>query len=194
MFGQPMPDGIMQTQTNEDALIKLISDKSVDVVAIVAGQPAKLLADMKPEAKQVVRLLKVDPNHPATKAALQTYAPAIVRSASYPNWLDQDVSGLAVKAYLVTYDFRYHRTRDDLVRFARSLCENFAVLQTEGHPKWREVDLTLPRLARGWSYYRPIERVLRGCAPRAGSSPAPALSPPAACTQQERILGLCRAS
>jgi hypothetical protein len=177
--------------------VRLVSDKSVDVVAIVAGQPAKLLADMKPEAKKVVRLLKVDPNAAATKAALQTYVPATVRSASYPNWLEQDVAGFAVKAYLVTYDFAYRRTVDDLVRFGRSLCENFGVLQSEGHPKWREVDLSLPRLARGWSYYRPVERVLRGCAARGAMTsargPAASASAPAACSQQERVLGLCRA-
>ncbi|MGL6111413.1 MAG: TAXI family TRAP transporter solute-binding subunit [Rubrivivax sp.] len=196
MFNEPLPERLVQTQSNEDALIKLTTDKSVDVVVIVAGQPARLLADMKPEAKKIVRLLKVDPNAPATKAALQTYVAATVRSASYPNWLEQDVNSLAVKAYLVTYDFNYSQTVSDLERLARSLCSNFATLQSEGHPKWREVQLATPPLGRGWSYYRPMERVLRSCAPptspgarRAapadGSSSAP-------CTQQERILGLCR--
>ena len=123
------PTPTSRTLTNEDALIKLTSDKSIDVVVIVAGQPAKLLADMKPEAKQYVRLLKVDVDNPATKAALQTYVPATIRSASYPNWLDQDVNGLAVKAYLVTYDYTYRATVDHLAALARSLCQNFQVLQ-----------------------------------------------------------------
>jgi len=193
MFGEPMPEPIVQTQGNEEALLKLTGDKSVDVVAIVAGQPAKLLADMKPEAKKIIRLLKVDPNAPATTAALQTYVAATVRSASYPNWLENDVNGLAVKAYLVTYDFSYRRTVTDLVRFGRSLCRNFGVLQTEGHPKWREVDLTMPRLGRGWSYYRPMERVLRSCTPHTAAAPRPAAPASSApCSQQERILGLCR--
>ena len=174
MFNEPLPEGRVQTADNEDALIKLTTDKSVDVVAIVAGQPARLLAEMKPEAKKLVRLLKVDPNAPATKAALQTYVAATVRSASYPNWLEQDVPALAVKAYLVTYDFNYRQTVEDLVNLSRSLCRNFSVLQTEGHPKWREVDLTLPPLGRGWSYYRPMERVLRSCQPAAAPRPAPA--------------------
>jgi len=196
MFNEQLPDQATSTLGNEEALIKLTSDKSIDVVAIVAGQPAKLLADMKPEAKQFVRLLKVDPNHPATKAALQTYVPATIRSASYPNWLDQDVNGLAVKAYLVTYEYSYRPTIDSLVRLARSLCDNFTVLQTEGHPKWRDVDLSLPALGRGWSYYAPMERVLRNCTPASATAPqrAPATAPAAACSQQERILGLCKGS
>ena len=194
MFAQPLPDRQVTTLTNEEALVKLTTDKSIDVVAIVAGQPAKLLADMKPEAKQLVRLLKVDPKNAATRAALQTYVAATIRSASYPNWLDQDVDGLAVKSYLVTYDYSYRVTVDHLSQFARSLCQNFPLLQTEGHPKWRDVRLALPALGKGWAYYAPTERVLRSCGDAsAAPRPAPPSSGPAlACTQQEQILGLCR--
>ncbi len=195
MFNEAMPDKNVSTLTNEEALIKLTGDKSLDVVAIIAGQPAKLLADMKPEAKQLIRLLKVDSDNPATKAALQTYVPATIRSASYPNWLDQDVNGLAVKAYLVTYDYTYRVTVDHLTALARSLCANFGVLQTEGHPKWRDVRLALPPLGRGWSYYGPMERVLRNCPESTAAAPVvtPASAPVrGACTQQEKILGLCR--
>jgi TRAP transporter TAXI family solute receptor len=195
MFNESIPDGNVSTFTNEEALIKLSTDKSVDVVAIIAGQPAKLLAEMKPEAKQLVRLLKVDPDNAATKAALQTYVPATIRSASYPNWLDQDVNGLAVKAYLVTYNYTYRVTVDHLAAFARSMCQNFGVLQTEGHPKWRDVKLQLPPLGRGWSYYAPMERVLRNCPEAMAATPvvSPASAPVrGACTQQEKILGLCR--
>ena len=154
MFNQALPDRLVTSMTNEDALLKLTSDKSIDVVAIVAGQPAKLLADMKPEAKQLVRLLKVDPANAATKAALQTYTLVTIRSASYPNWLEQDVDGLAVKSYLVTYDYTYRSTVDHLALFARSMCQNFAVLQTEGHPKWRDVRLALPPLGKGCANIR----------------------------------------
>ena len=44
MFGEPMSETNATYLSNEDALVKLITDKTVDVVAIVAGQPAKLLA------------------------------------------------------------------------------------------------------------------------------------------------------
>ncbi|MFL6629335.1 MAG: TAXI family TRAP transporter solute-binding subunit [Vitreoscilla sp.] len=194
MFAQPLPDKQVTTLTNEEALVRLTTDRSIDVVAIVAGQPAKLLADMKPEAKQLVRLLKVDPKNAATRAALQTYVAATIRSASYPNWLDQDVDGLAVKAYLVTYDYSYRVTVDRLAQFARSLCQNFPLLQTEGHPKWRDVRLALPALGKGWTYYGPTERALRSCGdPSAAPRPAaPASRAEAGCTQQEQILGLCR--
>ena len=125
MFGEPMSEANATYVSNEEALVKLITDKTVDVVALVLGQPAKLLADMKPEARQHIKLLKFDPNHPASKAALKTYFPATVRASSYPNLLAEDLPGLAVKAFLVTYDFNMTGAGSHLRQFARSLCKNF---------------------------------------------------------------------
>ena len=188
MFGRSIPDANATFFTNEDALVKLITDKTVDVVAVIAGQPAKLLADMKPEARQLIRLLKVDASHPSTQAALKTYFTATVRASSYPNLLTDDLPGFAVKAYLVTYDYNLKGTKDSLTRFARSLCDNLPVLQEKGHPKWREVALSLPDLGRGWFYYPPTAKELRACI---ASKSAARMPPARSCTQQERVLGLC---
>ena len=188
MFGAALPDSTTTFLGNESALLKLIDDKSVDVVAIVAGQPAKLLADMKPEARQFIRLLKADPQHPSTRAALQTYFPATVRATSYPNILTEDVSGFAVRAFLVTYDYNLKHSKEALSALAQSLCQNFATLQEKGHPKWREVQLSLPGLGRGWQYSPATSRELRACARPVAAKPAPRARE---CTQSERILGLC---
>jgi TRAP transporter TAXI family solute receptor len=188
MFNKPIPDADASFLPNEDALVKLITDKSLDVVAVIAGQPAKLLVDMKPEAREFIRLLKFDPDQVSSKAALKTYFPATVRASSYPNILTEDIPGLAVKAFLVTYDYNLRQNKDHLARFARSLCQNFSELQDHGHPKWREVELALPDLGRGWLYYPPTAGAIRSCI-AARTKPK---SPPArACSQQERILGLC---
>jgi TRAP transporter TAXI family solute receptor len=188
LFGTALPDARASFFTNEEALVKLTGDKSVDVVVVVAGQPAKLLVDMKPEARQLIKLLRFDPAQPGGQEALKTYYKATVRAASYPNLLSEDIAGLAVKAYLVTYDFNLGLTVNRLTRFARALCQRFDTLQAQGHPKWREVELGLPELSRGWSYYPPMAREMRNClAQRA--QPRPAVK---ACTQQERILGLCK--
>lgn len=186
MFSAPIPDDKASFLSNEDALVKLITDRSLDVVAVIAGQPAKLLTDMKPESRQYIKLLKFDPAHPTSPAALGTYFPATARASSYPNLLAADVPTLSVKAYLVTYDFSLPATEYYLRRFARSLCRNFGNLQKAGHPKWREVDLALPTLGRGWSYYGPVEKELRSCARSTGLD-----RPARACSQQERVLGLC---
>jgi len=187
MFDAPLPEGNASYLSNEEALVKLTVDKTLDVVVIVAGQPAKLLADMKPEARQLIKLLKFDASRPESQAALKTYFAATVRATSYPNLLAQDSPAVAVKAYLVTYDYALGSTVSSLRKFARSLCQNFGTLQSQGHPKWREVDLTLPALGRGWLYYPPMAREIQSCT--AGKQVA---VPGKACTQQERILGFCK--
>jgi TRAP transporter TAXI family solute receptor len=194
MFNEPLADANASFLSNEDALAKLVTDRSIDVVAIIAGQPAKVLTDMTAESRKYVKLLRFDPNDPASQAALQTYFPATVRATSYPNLLTEDLPSLAVKAYLVTYDFNLGSTRDYLRRLARSLCRNFFVLQSNGHPKWREVNLALPDLGKGWGYYAPTTRELQACIASRPRTAAGGAAPPtsASCSQQERVLGLCK--
>ena len=188
MFDRPIADTHASYLSNEDALIKLTGDdKTLDVVVVVAGQPAKLLADMTPAARKLIKLLKFDASKPESQAVLKTYFAATVRAASYPTLLAEDIPAVAVKAYLVTYDYKLGGTVKNLREFARSLCQNFDTLQTSGHPKWREVDLTLPALGKGWAYYAPMSRETQQCT--AGKLVA---VPSKSCNQQERVLGLCK--
>ncbi|MGI4850091.1 MAG: TAXI family TRAP transporter solute-binding subunit [Janthinobacterium lividum] len=196
MFNEPMKEANTTYVSNEEALIKLTTDKSVDVVVIVAGQPAKLFVDMKPEARQFIKLLSFEPGAKESVRAATTYFPATIRAASYPNWIEKDVPTLTVKAFLVTYDYNLDSTRKYLASFANSLCSNFDTLQAEGHPKWKEVKMELPQLGRGWSYYPSIEKVLRRCVAArtqtmAAGSVAGSTVRTRPCTQQEKVLGLC---
>ncbi len=186
MFDRSVSDDRLSFLSNEDALVKLTGDKSIDVVVVVAGQPAKLLVDMKPEARALIRLLKLDVEHAASKAALKTYFPVTVRASSYPNLLSEDIPGLAVKAYLVTYDYNRSDTQLRLGQFAKSLCRNFGTLQSDGHPKWKEVSLAMPQLGQGWAYYPATTRELGRCA-----STRPPPKPVRACSTEQKILGLC---
>jgi hypothetical protein len=134
---------------------------------------------MKPEARKLIKLLKFDPANPASTAAFKTYFPATIRASSYPNLLPADIPGAAVKAFLVTYDYKLAGSVERLGKFARSMCQNF--------PKWREVQLALPELPRGWAYYPPMQRELKTCIAEMQSKP-----PAPVCTQQAKILGLCK--
>jgi len=189
MFGEPIPESKVSFLSNEEALVKLVTDKTVDVVTVAAGQPAPIIANMKGEAKSLIKLLKFDETNPLSKPILDTYTAATLRASSYPNLLTEDLRTVAVGAYLVTYDFKTKGTADRLAQFGRALCENFATLQAQGHPKWREVSLALPELGPGWSYYGPTTQAIRSCVARIGK-PATRRTGPA-CSQQERILGLC---
>ncbi|MBL0123872.1 MAG: TAXI family TRAP transporter solute-binding subunit [Betaproteobacteria bacterium] len=194
MFNGPMPEANASFLSNEEALVKLITDKSIDVVVIAAGQPAPLIANMKPEAQKFIKLLKFDPNHPSSKSPLTVYSPAKVLASSYPNLLTADFTTISVGAFLVTYDYNLKGTMEYFTRFGKSLCRNFPKLQAEGHPKWREVDLALPNLGPGWTYYPPTTREIRACL---GKKPTTAAVAPASkttqkCAAEERILGLCK--
>jgi uncharacterized protein len=194
MFDQPIPQANDSYLPNEQALTRLIDDKSVDVVVVAAGQPAPLISNMKREARKYIKLLKFDPSLASARLPLTVYTAATIRAASYPQLLEEDITTVAVGAYLVTYDLNLRGTSESLAKFARALCKNYPVLQEQGHPKWREVSLTLPQLPPGWTYYEPTAREIRACggkaAPRAARSPAPGKSS-RQCSPEERILGIC---
>jgi len=189
MFNGPIPEANASYFSNEDALVKLIGDKTVDVVVVAAGQPAPLIANMKPEAQKYIKLLKFDPAHPSSKLPLTVYSYSTVNASSYPNLLKESFTTISVGAFLVTYDFNLEFTKNHLTRFARSLCQNFATLQAKGHPKWREVNLSLPTLGPGWTYYPPTTREIRACMGRTGARSL--VKPARPCSAEERILGFC---
>ncbi|WP_233575900.1 TAXI family TRAP transporter solute-binding subunit [Noviherbaspirillum saxi] len=194
MFSTPLPESDASYLSNEEALLKLTNDKTLDAVVIVAGQPAKLFSEMAPEARQYIKLLRRDDKAPEIARAVTTYYPANIRSKSYPSWMTEDVPTLSVKAFLVTYNYGKESTQSSLKMFAESLCANFDQLQTQGHPKWLEVQLQMPVLGKGWKYYPTMERVLRSCIanksrPSQATSPSPVIRN---CSQQEKVLGLCR--
>ena len=197
MFDAPLPEANTAFMTNEDALAAL-TDRSVDVAVIVEGQPAKIFADMKPQARRFIRFLKFDPDHPRAARVLDAYYATALRVESYPNLLADDVPSIAVRSLLVTDDGGAPPVVRALARFAGALCESLSKLQDVGHPKWRDVQLALPDLGAGLAYYEPTAKPLRACiasrlAPPVSPSAAP--SPPeaarAGCPMQQRVLGLC---
>ena len=189
MFNGPIPEAKASFLTNEDALVKLIGDKSVDVVVVAAGQPAPLISNMKPEAQKYIKLLKFDPAHPSSKLPLTIYSQSTINASSYPQLLKQDFTTISVGAFLVTYDFNLGSTVSHLAKFAKSLCQNFSTLQEKGHPKWREVSLKLPDLPPGWTYYAPTTKEFRACGTKVRSRTTVKSSKQ--CSAEERILGFC---
>ncbi len=171
VFGKPLTDAQASYLPHEEALVKLVTARTIDVVAIVAGQPAKLLANMKPEARQYIKLLKLDPANAAGRAVARRYLPATVRAASYPTLLAEDVPTLAVRVYLVTQDFRDHYTEHRLILLARSLCRDISTLRAKGHAKWQEVEPALTQLPPGMSYYQPTTTELHACPVRRPAKP-----------------------
>ena len=62
-------------------------------------------------------------------------------------WVTETVQTIAVKAMLISYDFSksrndHHRQRcAQLGQLGKAMHQQFAALQSTGHPKWKEVKL-----------------------------------------------------
>jgi hypothetical protein len=162
MFETSIPAASTTFFADEEALIKLVTDRTIDAMVVVAAQPAKWLVDLTPAMRQSIRLLKLDPEHPASRRAIQRYLPATIRAASYDARLREDTLTLAVMSFLVTSDYTDQAAVERLEMFARSLCRNLPVLRREGHPKWREVQPDL-QLDVALHYSVPAETGFHSC-------------------------------
>ncbi len=141
MFNAPILATNASFLGDEDALIALTFARTIDVMVVITGQPAKLFAEMKPEARDLIKLLRYEPDATAMRTLPKVYAPALIRSTSYPRWLVEDVPTLSVKAMLVASRSKDKKTADRLNAFTRSLCQNLDILRANGHSIWNEVEL-----------------------------------------------------
>jgi TRAP-type uncharacterized transport system substrate-binding protein len=165
MFDTQLEASKLTTLSDEAALTRLVKDKSLDAMLVVAGQPAKWLRDLPPDLAQSVKLLRFDRNHLLGQKAIEAYLPATVRAASYGKWLSEDVPTLATMSFLVTLDYANTATAERVETFLRALCRNMPLLRQHGHPKWREVQLGL-ELETGWPYLAAARQAFEGCAGR----------------------------
>jgi TRAP-type uncharacterized transport system substrate-binding protein len=170
---------------HEEALAKMLTDRSIDVVALLADQPAPLLTNMKPEARRFVRLLRFDGDHPGAAAVSKVYGASALRAASYPRLLDRDLPTLAVRLYLVVHGQPEGASAARLQRLAGAYCTELPRLRSAGHAKWREVPRGLPALAPGWHYSEAGTPELARCLGLLANEI------PDVCQPDERFLGLC---
>ncbi len=119
-----------------------------DIAAMVrvTGKPARFTTPL-PEG---ARLLSI----PLSDALLETYLPASLTSADYPQLVPdgQTVETIAVGAVLAAYNHQNVDRRDRIMRFSRALALRFdTFLRPPRHPKWRDVNLaaTVP----GWTKF-----------------------------------------
>ena len=129
-----------------EALDALIAG-DIDAMFYVVGVPAALFEDPRIDAERFHLLPVADP-------VLETvYSPATIVAGTYP-FVTEDVSGIAVKAVLMTFDYdrarnAYHGASCDAVADAAHLVlTRFDTLRETGHPKWQSVDMTA--IPPGW--------------------------------------------
>ena len=136
-----VPKEMIPIGTNE-ALSQLKSG-AIDAMFYVAGYPVKLFAD-DVSAGDGLALIPI-----SNKSITEFYPQANIPANTY-RWQQNTVNTVAVKAVLVSFNFR--RANCEFVgEFSKNVYENLDWLIANGHPKWKSVDLDFP--LKGWEQY-----------------------------------------
>jgi TRAP transporter TAXI family solute receptor len=154
------PSEMLAIDTAE-ALAELKAGR-IDAMFFVAGYPVKLLKEDVSE-KDGLELIPI-----LNKSVTEFYPRAEIPAGVY-DWQRAPVNSVAVKAVLVSFDFR-RRDCDNVGRFAQTLSRQMNWLQQNGHPKWKAVDLNYP--LKGWEQYDCVRKYVGNGAGVAAAAPA----------------------
>jgi len=142
------PAEMVSVGTNE-ALAQL-KRGDIDAMFYVAGIPVKLFQEDVTEEDGLAVIPIVN------KSIVEFYPLAEIPAKTY-HWQHEAVNTVAVKAVLVSFNFR--RANCEYVgKFAQILSENMDWLRANGHPKWKFVDLDFP--LKGWEQYDCVQKFL----------------------------------
>jgi len=132
-----------------DALSQLKAG-TIDAMFYVAGYPVKLFKEDVSEGDGLVLIPILN------KSIVEFYPKAEIPANTY-QWQPETVKTVAVKAVLVSFDFRGANC-DFVGEFAQILYDNLVWLRANGHSKWKSVDLNFP--LRGWDQYDCVKKYL----------------------------------
>ncbi len=155
-----------------DAALENLRNGEVDAFFYVVGAPTKIFAEANIDAENF-HLLRIE-----DEVLRSVYTPTEIPANTYP-FQQEDVSVVAVKAVLMTYEYNparnsYHAESCRAVSDVSNLIfNNFDTLKKTGHPKWQKVDLG--DIPPGWEIGQCVNT---GLAPDYVSSCSPAEVPP----------------
>ena len=152
----------------QEALTELKAGR-IDAMFYVAGYPVRLLKEDIAEADQLAVIPILN------KSIVEFYPRAEIPAGTYP-WQPTEVSTVAAKAVLISFDFR-RKDCDAVGKMAQIIASRQEWLQKNGHPKWKAVDLNYP--LRGWEQYdcvrkylgKPVATPAGGSATRSAGNP-----------------------
>ena len=149
----------------DEALAELKAGR-IDAMFYVAGFPVKLLAEGVTQGDDLA-LIPI-----ANKSILEFYPKAQIPANTY-SWLTKPIDTVAVKAVLVSYDYKKGDC-DNVGRIAEVVSSNMDWLLKNGHPKWKFVDLNAP--LKGWEQYECVRKYVKKPA-RAPAAPRSSMNP-----------------
>ena len=161
-LSEVVPAEMVPIDTGE-ALAELKAGR-IDAMFYVAGLPVKLLKGDVAE-KDGLELI------PITNKSITEFYPRADIPANAYEWQKAAVNSVAVKAVLVSFDFR-RKDCDNVGRFAQTLQKQMPSLLQNGHPKWKVVDLNYP--LKGWEQYDCVRKYIgtAAAAPTTAAKPA----------------------
>ncbi|HEX7504751.1 MAG TPA: TAXI family TRAP transporter solute-binding subunit [Syntrophales bacterium] len=143
-----------------DALA-LLKKGDIDALFYVAGLPVKLFAE-DVTAEDKLALVPI-----TNKNILEFYPSVEIPAKTYP-WQDQAINTVAVKAVMISYDFRGMNC-ENVGKVAKIVYDNLDWLRANGHPKWKTVDLNAP--LKGWEQYDCVTKVVQPSKRKAPEKP-----------------------
>lgn len=151
----------MVTVGTDEALAQLKAGE-IDAMFYVAGYPVKLF-DESVTMDDDLKIVPID-----NQKILEFYPTGEIPANTY-SWQKENVKTAAVKAVLVSFDFRQANC-DYVGRVAQVLHNQLDWLKENGHPKWKSVDLNYP--LKGWEQYDCVKRYLN-TNPQLNTNPLP---------------------
>lgn len=144
-----VPKDMVLIDTDE-ALEELKAGR-IDAMFYVAGYPVRLFTE-KVTAEDNLTLIPI-----TNKSIAEFYPSAEIPAGTYA-WQTTPVPTVAVKAALISFDFR-QKDCEVIGKFALAVSDGLEWLRKNGHPKWKAVDLNFP--LKGWEQYDCVVKYVR---------------------------------
>jgi TRAP transporter TAXI family solute receptor len=126
-----------------DKALNMLKKSEIDAMFYVAGYPVSLFENSVSVADDF-KLLEI-----TDKGVTEFYVPSKIPASAYP-WMKDDVNLVAVKAVIMTFNYKGENCQN-IYEVASRVRENLPELRRTGHRKWQEVDLDLK--IGGWTKY-----------------------------------------
>jgi TRAP transporter TAXI family solute receptor len=133
----------------DEALAELKAGR-IDAMFYVAGAPVRLFADSIADSDNLALI-------PITNKSIVEFYPRVELPAKTYAWQASAVPTVAVKSVLISFDFR-RQDCESVGRFGKLISDNMSWLTTNGHAKWKSVDLDFP--LKGWEQYDCVRKYL----------------------------------
>lgn len=123
--------------------LQMLKDGQIDAMFYVAGFPVSLFKDSVSLADDL-KLLEI-----TDKSITEFYVPSKIPASAY-SWMKDDVNSVAVKAVIMTFDYKGDNCHN-VYLVGKAIKDNLPKLKRNGHPKWNQVDLDYT--LAGWKPY-----------------------------------------